>query len=37
MPSSTAQALDIREPQLAQRMEGHNALMHMAFVVLRGV
>jgi len=31
-----AQALDIREPQLAQRMEGHNALIHMAFVVLRG-
>lgn len=31
-----ALALDIREPQLAQRMEGHNALIHLAFVVLRG-
>lgn len=31
-----ALALDIREPQLAQRMVGHNALINMAFVVLRG-
>jgi len=31
-----ALALDIREPQLAQRMDGYNALIHMAFVVLRG-
>lgn len=28
--------LDIREPQLAQRMQGYNALINMAFVVLRG-
>jgi len=31
-----ALTLDIREPLLAQRMEGHNILINMAFVVLRG-
>lgn len=31
-----ALALDIRSPHLAQRMSGHNYLINMAFVVLRG-
>lgn len=31
-----ALALDIRDPQLAQRMAGHNYLINMSFVVLRG-
>lgn len=31
-----ALTLDIRAPQLAQRLGEHNTLIHMAFVVLRG-
>lgn len=35
-PKFDALRLDIRDPRLDQRMVGHNALIHMAFIVLRG-
>lgn len=35
-PKFNALQLDVRDPQLEQRMYGHNALIHMAFIVLRG-
>lgn len=35
-PKFTAQRLDIRNPRLTSLLEGHDALVHLAFVVLRG-
>lgn len=35
-PRFNATRLDIRDPRLEQYMLGHNALIHMSFVVLRG-
>ncbi|MBX9812266.1 MAG: NAD-dependent epimerase/dehydratase family protein [Burkholderiales bacterium] len=35
-PKFNALRLDLRDPQLEQRMYGHNILINMAFIVLRG-
>lgn len=35
-PKFNALRLDLRDPRLEQRMHGHNILINMAFIVLRG-